>query len=649
VSASKEARTEVKRTLLPALIAAIAAFAAFQFVPPLRGYEAAAQDFRFRLPHRTRLDPRIVIVALDQQTLDAEGKTNRAHPRLRHAQLLRRLQAAGAAVVGFDVLFDQPSEDPTDDRAFAQAIRGSDRPAGALQKPEEKFRVVLGLYQRANRGETVSESERTVLADSDVQQWLTDHDLKFPVHTTDIPINAYTLGLPAHPLREAAVAIGGVDVPAESGIYRSARLFTQDNQNHWWPSLSAAMFGQFVETPQATAMDTLFWHHLRADPDRILRIDFVGIPGTIPHLSYNDILDDRLFRPERVAGKIVLIGATHGTADDKPNPTSPIAKGVELHANMLNGMLAQRFLHPLPRYAELMLDLLFALLAGLCLLRLQTAWGPTTLASLAGGYLVLSQALFSGTGLLLPILGPLTAGAIAAWTTVQSRLAEEETARRRIEAHWRSYVGPEVMEQILHNPALAEGRGLEVNATILFSDIRGYAGLAEKLPPEVVFRQINEHFDALAQIAFAYGGTVLGVTGDGLLMVFGWPNAYTNHVDRAVLAAQEIAASLSPLNLRWSAEGRPSIDIGLGLHCGDVIAGRVGSEEGSQMTVIGDTVNVAARVQDMNKPLQTRILVTDEVRRKLTVTVAFGKSEHVALRGRAEGMLVHELLPDTPP
>ena len=649
MAVSAEARTKGKRTLLPALIAAIAAFTAFQFVPPLRSYEAAAQDFRFRLPHQRRLDPRIVIVALDQQTLDAEGKTNRAHPRLRHVQLLRRLQAARAAVVGFDVLFDQPSEEPTDDRAFAQAIRGGGRTVDAPRKPGEEFRVVLGLYQRANRGETVSESERTVLADSDVQRWLTDHDLKFPVQTTDVPINAYTLGLPTLPLRVAAAAVGGVDVPAESGVYRSARLFTQDNQSHWWPSLSAAMFGQFAETPQATPSDILFWRQLRADPDHILRIDFAGIPGTIPHLSYNDILDDRLFRPEMVQGKIVLVGETHGTADDKPNPISPIAKGVEIHANMLNGMLAHRFLHTLPRYTELILDLLFALLAGLCLMRLQTTWGATTLASMAGGYLVLSQALFSGSGLLLPILGPLTASALAAWTSVQSRLAEEETARRRIEAHWRSYVGPEVMEQILHNPALAEGRGIEINATILFSDIRGYAGLAEKLSPEVVFRQINEHFDALAQIAFAYGGTVLGVTGDGLLMVFGWPHAYANHVDRAALAALEIAASLAPLNQRWSAEGRPPIDIGLGLHCGDVIAGRVGSEEGSQMTVIGDTVNVAARVQDMNRTLHTRILVTDEVRRKLTVAVAFGKSEHVALRGRAEGMRVHELLPDTPP
>ncbi len=618
--------------LVPAVIAAIAAFAAFQFVPPLRSYEAAAQDYRFRLPHRRRLDARIVIVALDQQTLDAEGKANRAHPRLRHALLLRRLQAAGAAVVGFDVLFDQPAADPTDDAAFAQAIRGNGK-------------VVLGLYQRANRGETVSESERTVVPDTEAQQWLAAHDLKLPVQTTDIPINAYTLGLPTLPLRDAAAAVGAVDIPAESGVYRSVRLFTQDNQGHWWPALSAAMFGQFVAPNGSAPQDRLLWQQICSDPDRIMRIDFTGVPGTIPHLSYSDILDDRMFHPESVRGKIVLVGETHGTADDKPNPTSPIAKGVEIHANAINGLLAHRFLRPVPRFVELGLDLVFALAAGLCLLRLPTAWGATALTGLVGGYLVLSQALFSGPGLLLPVLGPLMAGALAAWSGMQTRLAEEETARRRVEAHWRSYVGPDVMQEILNNPELAEGRGIQVNATIVFSDIRGYSGLSEKLAPEEVFLQINEHFDEMAQIVFAFGGTVLGVTGDGLLMVFGWPNAYTNHVDRAVLAAREIAAGLAPLNRRWTAEGRPSIDIGLGLHCGSVIAGRVGSEEGSQMTVIGDAVNVAARVQDLNKPLQTRVLVTDEVRRKLTVTVAFGKSEQVPIRGREEGMIVHELLP----
>jgi CHASE2 domain-containing sensor protein len=306
-----EPRRETRRGLLPAIIAAITAFAAFQFVPPLRSYEAAAQDFRFRLPHHRRLDPRIVIVALDQQTLDAEGKRNRLHPRLRHAQLLHRLQAAGAAVVGFDVLFDQPADDPTDDLAFAQAIRGVGHSVHTVRKPGEDFLVALGLYQRANRGETVSESERTVVPDPAVQQWLDDHDLKFPVQTSDVPINAYTLGLPTLPLREAAV--GAVDVPAESGVYRSARLFTQDNQNHWWPSLSAATFEQFTRTTHATPNDILLWQQFRSDPDRILRIDFVGVPGTIPHLSYSDILDDRQFRPESVRGKIVLIGETHGT------------------------------------------------------------------------------------------------------------------------------------------------------------------------------------------------------------------------------------------------------------------------------------------------------------------------------------------------
>ena len=630
---AKEPNAAAKRALAPAVIAAIAAFSAFQFVPPLRNYEAAAQDFRFRLPHRIRLDPRVVIVALDQQTLDAEGQVNRAHPRLRHAQLLRRLKSAGAAVVGFDVLFDHPADTPADDVAFAQAIRADGS-------------VVLGLYQRANRGETVSESERTVAADPAAQQWLAAHDLKFPVQTTDVPINAYTLGLPTPLLRDAAAAVGAVDVPAESGVYRGLRLFTQDNQGHWWPSLSAAMFGHFTTTVQATPTDILLWQQLRSDPDRTMRIDFTGIPGTIPHLSYTDILDDRLFRPETVRGKIVLVGETHGTADDKPNPTSPIAKGVEIHANAINGMLAHRFLSSSPRYVELILDLCFGMAAGLCLLRLRTGWGTVALAGLLGGYLAVSQALFSGPGLLLPMLGPLGAGAIGAWSGVQTRLAEEETARRRVEAHWRSYVGPDVMQEILHNPELAQGRGIGIDATIVFSDIRGYSSLSENLSPEEVFRQINEHFDEMAQSVFAYGGTVLGVTGDGLLMVFGWPNAHTDHVDRAVLAAREIAAGLIPLNERWAAEGRPAIDIGLGLHCGSVIAGRVGSEEGSQMTVIGDVVNVAARVQDLNKPLHTRMLVTDDVRRKLTVTVAFGKSEQVVLRGRAECMIVHELLPD---
>lgn len=619
-------RAGLSRLLIPPVLWTFSVFLLMQLVAPLASFEQRIQDFRLRLRPSPTADPRVAVVSIDEQTLQESSPAATLRSRARHAAVVRRLTEAGAVAIGFDILFSSPSSNAGEDRIFAQAIM-------------ESGCTVLPLYQRTQR----SGVDGSLTAEEDHSAWLDARQVKLSGESAQPAVNAYTWGLPAPELRDAIAATGYTDVPAEDGVYRSLLPFRRDSQGRWLPALSTALYLEYAKRTGGRGVE-LLPAAIRATPDEAQRINFVRDLRAIPHHSYAEVLDSQRFRPEWVRGKIVLIGETHGTADIRPNPSSSIANGIEIHANSVNSLLQGRFLASTSKGADLLILLCFSLLASLVLTRMNIGAGILVLAAAPVLYLGGSQLLFIANGLMLPVLSPLAAGGLTAWTCLHARLEAEERQRRKVEAHWRSYVGPEVMQAILTDPDLAQGRPVEANVTVMFSDIRGYSGLSEKQTPEQVIRQINEHFDQMANDVFEVGGTVMGVTGDGLLMVFGWPQPFEDHADRACIAARRIVQGLVPLNNRWRNEGRPCIDIGLGLHSGVVVAGRVGSEEGSQMTVIGDVVNVSARVQDLNKPLKTRILITEDVKSRLRRDYPFGKSESVPIRGRVAGITVFELL-----
>ena len=181
--------------------------------------------------------------------------------------------------------------------------------------------------------------------------------------------------------------------------------------------------------------------------------------------------------------------------------------------------------------------------------------------------------------------------------------------------------------------------------TVLFSDIRGFTAASEAGTPESIVAQLNEYFGVMVEVLFRHRGTLDKFVGDMVMGLFGAPLDDPRHADHAVAAALDMSRALDTLNARWRAAGKPAMDIGIGINSGEMIAGNIGSSAIMSYTVIGDAVNLGARLESLNKEHGTRILISEATRARLTDAVATRSIGSVTVKGRAQAVLVHEVLP----
>jgi class 3 adenylate cyclase len=335
-------------------------------------------------------------------------------------------------------------------------------------------------------------------------------------------------------------------------------------------------------------------------------------------------------------GRIVLVGATF--ADSRDFVQTPVGRlpGVEVHANLVHMLATRRLLRPSGFAVGLAAQLAVVLIAGVVL----TLWRP-----LPGTLLVLALTLavglpasylaYHGAGYTVDVVLPVVA-------TCALGLGAEALRRRRLVDSFGRYVGREVMRAVVADSAALRGDRREV--TILVSDLRGFTTLSETMPAERVAAHLNEYFPAMIEAIFRHRGMINDFIGDGILAVFGAPLPDPEHAIRAAGAALAMQEALTRLNQDWAARGLPALRMGIGVHTGTVFAGNVGGPGRIKYTVVGDAVNVTARLESLNKELSTTTLVTEEARRAIGDRAETRYRGEVPVKGRAEPLRVHELL-----
>ena len=205
------------------------------------------------------------------------------------------------------------------------------------------------------------------------------------------------------------------------------------------------------------------------------------------------------------------------------------------------------------------------------------------------------------------------------------------------------YVSKDVYEQLVANPELARLGGQRRQMTVLFSDIRGFTTVSERGQPEEIVGMLNEYFTRMVEIVFAHKGTLDKFVGDMVMALFGAPLDDPNHAEHAVDAALEMIRELNRLNEKWAAEGRPALDIGIGISTGPMIAGNIGSEAIMSYTVIGDAVNLGARLESLNKQYGTRIIISEATRDALTDRYLFRPLGDVVVKGKTKPVAIFEV------
>jgi adenylate cyclase len=384
-------------------------------------------------------------------------------------------------------------------------------------------------------------------------------------------------------------------------------------------------------------------------------IRFNGPPRQgIATVSYYQALDPASLPATVFRDKHVLIGRSLAATtidtqtDHFPTPIAPQMAGVEIHATILDNLLRDRFIADPLGGAAALIGVTFGL--GLLAAGLLFWLGPiagfvTTLAAVASVAAAAYVALSGGTHLPVvpPVLGLL--GVYGATAAYKFSLLRSE--RRLIKRAFQNYVAPAIVEQMLADPSKLKLGGTEYDVTVLFSDLEGFTTLAEHLGPAELSAQLSDYFKEMLDVLLPERGTLDKLIGDAIMMYFGCPIPDERHPHQACRGALAMQARMTALNARLQARGLPPLKTRIGLNSGRVVAGNMGTDTIFNYTILGDAVNLASRLEGVNKAYDTRIIAGEETWRRVSGAFEGRELDWIRVKGKTRPVAIYELLAES--
>jgi adenylate cyclase len=633
----------------------------FDFISRL---EYDSLDLRFQLRGKWKPDPRIVIVDIDQHSQEVLGHW----PFSRHsfAQLVDTLHNDGARVAAFDITFGQP------DKSAAPLLELS---AQLEEQKKKGQPVNPELLKEISRLETQYDYDKEFAAaiqrfggvvlgnyflytPSDLQGVTPEQLNRYADLLAFFPFPQVRPQLPAGPkdyvpmiehyedigllplgaeanievLTEAVAGEKGgtgffnVVTDADTVVRRVALAlpYGRDPDRSNWDMYASmdvqALRIYFGLTNEQTVLNyggagvinIEFGPRLVVQPDDISRllVNYHGPTRTYPYVSFADVVQHK-FTPGTFKDKIVLVGASAtGLSDLRATPFGSLDyPGVEIHANVIDNILNQQFLmrHAPQFQADRAAIVFFGLPFGILLALIPPRWLVMSFAVLAGFMALVYWAFLHGWWLNL-IVPSVTILANAGFVALY-RVLFEEGEKRKVRGAFGQYVSPEVIRRLLEEPESVKPK--KTSITVLFSDIRGFTTLSESLDAQEMADLLNGYLTEMTQIVFRHRGTLDKYIGDAVMAFWGAPFAEAGHADRCCETALAMLARLAELQEEWRAQGKPLLEIGVGINTGTASVGNMGSVLRYGYTAIGDAVNLASRLEGLNKEYGSRILISE--------------------------------------
>ena len=393
-------------------------------------------------------------------------------------------------------------------------------------------------------------------------------------------------------------------------------------------------------------------------PDRLAHISYAGPPGTFPKISFSRLLDGNAAKDPAVLalrGKVVIVGGDFiGMNDVHDTPYSgslsgaggALMTGPEIQANIVETLLSSTATAPVSDGVRWSVCLLLIALT-LYLYRNLSPWsGLGILAAASAVTLLIAWGLFQWFRL-FPT-AHLQLGLLAAYTlSYGGRLTREEREKRFIRSVFRRYVADNVVDMLLASGRMPDLGGEKTTVTVLFSDIRNFTTLSEKLDAHEVVEFLNRYFESICAIILEQGGTIDKYIGDAVMVQFGAPVSYPDHAARALraaLAMRDAAGEfVSWMSERFAERNLPAFNIGIGIHTGEAIVGNVGSSRRMEYTVIGDTVNLASRLESASKTLGCMIVASSVTIKAAGIDVRTGLHDVIHVKGRETPVEIFEV------
>jgi adenylate cyclase len=655
----------------------------------LQNIELRALDLRFALRGTRPHDDRIVIVGIDERTLQQLGSF--PLPRRSYARLVQRL--AGARVVAFDATFPTPESNsavealqklraqipPGGSPAVLQKIReveaASDQDAAFAAALKQAGNVVLGhLFldgQRARSSDPKLAEAYFNLAWAkafpQVLKVKSRDGRDFDLGRTWIE-NGGTVAAGAEAniakLAEAAASYGFIDInPDSDGTLRHALLIMRYQDQDFFPSLALQSVREYERIQDQeiaayiaeTGLERIQFgkRELRPSRDGTALINYSGPYRTYAQYSMADVIDGTV-PPETFKDKIVLFGATAMAIGDLRNTPfqSGAYMGVEVHANIIDNLLhsnekGRTFLTRGLR--EELVDagfiLLFGLVFGTWFARIKPLYATLSLVLALAAFAWFVYFGFTSLGKWFSFVIP--AGTLVAnYAAITSfRMILEEREKRKIRKTFSQYLSPGVIALIEKDPHKYIRPGGETkDLTVMFSDIRGFTSLSEGMTADELVHLLNQYLGTMTDVIFHNLGTLDKYIGDAIMAFWGSPYPQNDHALRACTCALEMIAALEKLNATWQAQGRKEMSIGIGLNTGPVNVGNMGSAKRLAWTVMGDNVNLASRLEGMTKEYRSRIVISEGTYRQVADHFVFRELDRIRVKGKKQPVHVYELL-----
>jgi adenylate cyclase len=642
------------RLLCLALLIGLAGFRIADLAPIEELRVRTFDTFQLVRPRVKTAKP-VVIVDIDEKSLAKLGQW--PWPRTRVADLVANLTKLGAVVIAFDIIFAEP--DRLNPEIAANTIRNLDEETRAklraLPSNDELFADAM-RHARVALGESglpyvISELDKTLpvtglaMLGENPQRFMLD----FPGMLRNTPV-----------LESAAGGRGLLTVRTErDGIVRRVPMIMQV-QGTTMPSLSFEMLRL------ATGTDTIF---IKSDAAGIKSVAVKGFEVPTDrngqlwvHFAHHDpslfvsALDvlEGTVAPQVVAQKLVLIGTSAiGLQDVKTTPVSPVMPGVEIHAQVLEAALTRSLLSQ-PPYGPV-LEFGAALLLGLLVITLAPQFGPITLVAVGALFATLlvgtSWYFYTQHRLLIDFTYPLLSTTAIYLTLIFTSFVREQAQRRQIRSAFGQYLSPALVEQLAQSPEKLVLGGEEREMTIMFSDVRGFTTISEsyKHDPQGLTALMNRFLTPLTNAILARKGTIDKYMGDAIMAFWNAPLDDNEHQLNACEAAVEMLERIDELNKKREAEAKEGghvyipLNVGVGLNTGVCVVGNMGSDLRFDYSVLGDSVNLASRLEGQSKEYGFPIIVGSKTALAVKDKFAILELDFIMVKGKMEPEVIYAI------
>ena len=641
--------------------------ARFYQIPFINHMDALIYDAKVRLTMPRSLDQRVVILDIDEKSLAEQGRWPWGRDKL--ATLMNKLfDQYGVRLVGFDVVFAEADESSglksleslatkelKDVAAFQSTMRdlrpqldNDARFAAALKNRP----IILGYYFSSKEGGTSSG---------------TAPDPVFPAGTFSGRKIAFTqwvsYGGNLPEFQKAAAGAGHFNPLVDpDGTSRRVPLLVE-YKGQYYESLALAMVRNLLGGPPITpgypgsspaSYAAMEWLDLQAAGGGVMRIPldenaatlipYRGYQGSFSYIPITDVLNDRVPK-EQLAGRVIVIGTTApGLMDLRATPVGAAYPGVEIHANLIAGMLEGAIKHK-PPYI-LGADVLLVLVSGAVMAFLLPMLSP--LRATLVGILVVLLALIVNFGfwhisnVLLPLANGMIAIALLYAMNMSWGYFVESRTKRQLTGLFGQYVPPELVEEMSRDPENYSMAGRKAELTVLFSDVRGFTTISEGLEPDQLAALMNEYLGAMTVVVRRHRGTLDKYIGDAIMAFWGAPVDDPEHAKNAVLTGLEMHVALDELNKDLLARGWPELKIGVGVNTGTMTVGDMGSPVRQSYTVMGDAVNLGSRLEGITKQYGVGMIAGESTRELLKKGFAFRELDRVRVKGKEDPVAIYE-------